>query len=360
MKALLLDAIMFLSLVGQSRPLQAQQPPPPTQNKQPPSPAQGKQTPAPDQDKQGPTLVVEEVIFEGNSVFSSQELSRQLLLVGADIFLKRLGRRNVYTRERFQEDAARLMKYMTDRGYIRAAIGEPKIRFVNIADAAKTTGDVPIRLIIPITEGPLHKLGELKVQDGAVLTPEQARAQFPIKKGDVINAGQMEDALNRLRNLYGRLGYIQFSPTIDFKFSPPVNNESVTDITITLNEGKRLTLGRLEFSGNRRTLDLPLRRMIPLDEGEIFDYARLEEGIARLNRTGLFEPIKPTDLVINYDPVTATANVELHLVERNVQRIDLSGGAGSTGGYNLGLDYSNINLTGRIDSFAAQLRLGNL
>jgi len=366
MKAALLTAIMLLSPAAQDILAQNQQGQAPARNPQqgqgpPPAqnPQQGQQQPqAPD--KQGPRLLVEEVIFEGNNVFSSVELKSQLRLVGEGGALRRFGRRNEYTRERFQEDAVRLLKYMTDRGHIRAAIGEPKIRFVNIADAARTTGDVPIRLTIPILEGPLHKLGKLEVRDGAVLTPEQARAQFPIKEGDVINAGLMEDALARLRNLYGRLGYLQFAPTIDFKFAGAVNNESVTDIIITLNEGKRLTLGRLEFSGNRRTLDLPLRRMIPLDEGDFFDYGRLENGIERLNRTGLFNPITPADAVITYDLANATANVELRLTERDVQRIDLSGGAGTFGAFNVGVDYSNINLTGRLDSFAAQTRLGNL
>jgi outer membrane protein insertion porin family len=342
MKALLLVATMLLSLPGQKAPPQGKQPLPPAQ------------------DKQGPTLQVEEVVFEGNQVFTSVELKRQLQLVGEDIWLRRFGRRNVYTRERFQEDAARLLRYMTGRGYLRASIGEPKIRFINNEDAARTSGDVPIRLIIPITEGYLHRLGNLTVHDGAVLAPEQARAQFNIKPGDVIDAGSMDDALHRLRIYYGRLGYLQFAPTIDFRFAPVVKGESVTDITIKLNEGKRFTLRRLEFSGNRRTLDSPLRRMIPLDEGDFFDYAMLQEGIKRLNRTNLFDPITPADASITYDQARSSADVELRLTERDVQRVDLSGGAGTFGSFSVGLDYSNMNLTGRIDSFAAQLRLGNL
>jgi outer membrane protein insertion porin family len=139
-----------------------------------------------------------------------------------------------------------------------------------------------------------------------------------------------------------------------------MNNESVTDVTIKLNEGTRFRLERLEFSGNLRTLDLPLRRMIPLNEGDIFDYGLLEVGIDRLNRTGLFDPIRPSDVVITFDPARGVANVELRLTERDVQRVDLSGGAGVSVGYNIGLDYTNFNLTGRLDSFAAQTRLGNL
>lgn len=342
MKGILLAATILLSLAGQNPPIQSQQPSTPAQH------------------NQGPKLVIEEVIFEGNNVFSSAELSRQLQLVRADVFLRRFGRRNVFTRDRFQEDVARLMRYMTDRGYLNASVGEPKIRFVNIADAARTTGDVPIQLIIPIIEGPLHKLGKLIIRDGVVFTPEQARAQFPIKEGEVINASLMEAVLTRLRDLYGRLGYLQFAPEIKFNSTPPVNNETVTDITITLNEGRRFTLGRLEFVGNYRTLDIYLRRMIPLDEGEYFDYGRLQEAIERFNRTGLFDPIKPSDIVINYDMAQAIANVELHLTERDVQRIDLSGGGGTTSEFTVGVDYSNISLTGRFDSFAAQARLGNL
>jgi outer membrane protein insertion porin family len=375
MKAILLAATILLSLAGQN-PFQdkqaqdkqavsddqgAQDRQTATLAQQPTPPLQGKQPTTPAQDAQGPNLVIEEVIFEGNNVFSSAELSRLLRRVSADVFLRAFGRRNVFTRERFQEDATRLMRYMTDRGYLNASVGEPKIRFVNIADAARTTGDVPVRLIIPITEGPLHKLGKLIVRDGSVLTLEQARAQFPIKEGEVINTSLIEATLARLRDLYGRLGYLQFAPEIVFKAStPPVNNEVVTDITITLNEGRRFTIGRLDFVGNRRTLDLYLRRMIPLDEGEYFDYGRLQEAIERFNRTGLFDPVKPSDIIINYDMAQGIANVELHLTEHDVQRIDFSGGGGSTGGLNAGVDYSNISLTGRLDSFAAQMRLGNL
>src|SRR5678815_5077363 len=180
MNALLLTTAIFLSLTGQfpipQTPIQLpppqqlppqptpQQPPaqqPPTQ--QPADPTQGKQGQAPNPDKQELNLVVDEVVFEGNKVFSSEELMRQLRLVGPAGWLRRFGRRNVYTRERFQEDAVALLKFLTDRGYLRASIGEPKIRFVNIADAARVKGDVPIRLIITISEGPRHKLGKLVV-----------------------------------------------------------------------------------------------------------------------------------------------------------------------------------------------------
>ena len=86
MKAILLVATLLLSLAGQNPPIQSR----------PSTPDQGQPPIPPTQDKQGPTLVIEEVIFEGNNVFSSAELGSQLRLVSADVFLRRFGRRNVY------------------------------------------------------------------------------------------------------------------------------------------------------------------------------------------------------------------------------------------------------------------------
>src|SRR5262245_63775818 len=134
MKAILLVATILLSLVGQNLP---------TQNR-PPAPIQGQPPAPPTQNKQGPTLIIEEVIFEGNNVFSGAELSNQLRLVGANVFLRRLGRRNVYTRARFQDDAARLLRFVNERGYLNDGGGEQMGRFIKTVDGARAAGDGPV------------------------------------------------------------------------------------------------------------------------------------------------------------------------------------------------------------------------
>ncbi len=310
--------------------------------------------------KEGPTLQVEAVVFVGNRVFSDGELRDQLQYSGEVGFPESIiRRRNVYTRERLQADALRLRQYMADRGYAQATVGEPVVEYINLGDQSRTKGDVPIRLVLPINEGPLHRLNSLIVQGGRVITNEQARAQFDIKAGDLLRASLIEEGLSRLRRIYGRQGYLQFAPTLDFKFTPVGSNEALADISINLNEGSEYTLGRLEFAGNVRTLGTVLRQMIPLDEGEVFDYARLEHGIDRINRSGLFEPVSPDKVVVSYEPQRQVANVEVRLTERDNQRFDVNGGGGTTGGASVGFDYSNINLTGRADSFGLQLRIGN-
>src|SRR5262245_11949852 len=99
---------------------------------------------------EGPTLRVEEVVLSGNRVFSDEELRRQLQLTGDHGFWRAIMGRNIYTPERWQTDAARMMQYMADRGYLKASVGEPKIEYINPGDETRREGDVPVRLVITI------------------------------------------------------------------------------------------------------------------------------------------------------------------------------------------------------------------
>ena len=114
----------------------------------------------------------------------------------------------------------------------------------------------------------------------------------------------------------------------------------------------------LTITGNSHTKEFVIRRMIPLTEGDLFNQSLWDFGIEQINRSGLFEPVEQTDIVMKPDDATGIVDVELHLKERDRQRIDMSGGAGTTGGASISLDYSNTNLTGRGDRLAGRARIG--
>jgi outer membrane protein insertion porin family len=304
-------------------------------------------------------LRIVQILFEGNRVFSQQELRSQMKLVCQAGLINSIIGCDVYSRERLNEDLARVKQFLEDRGYIRSFIGEPKIEYVNPADAARSAGEARIRVIIPIAEGSLHRLESLTVIGGTLMPDDKARAQFDIKPGDVLRASLIEQAVARLRSFYGRFGYLQFSPSLNFRFASGTGNETLVDLQVTLVEGRQYKLGRLDLHGDLKTNQLLIRRMIPLEEGEVFDYSKWEQGIQNLNRSGLFDRVSPRDVAFNYDEAGGIVNVELHLRERKHQRIDVSAGGGTVGGASVGFDYSNLNLTGRADKFSARLRIGN-
>lgn len=141
---------------------------------------------------------------------------------------------------------------------------------------------------------------------------------------------------------------------------PPAN-----PIEPTLPVRQQFYLRKLEFTpgtgnsrGHLRTKDVLIRHMIPLSPGDLFNTSLWEAGIEQLNRSGLFEPITPADIVLRPEPLTGFVDVELKLTEADHRRVDFSGGGGTTGGAGGQFDYSDINLTGRGDRLRTRLLLG--
>jgi outer membrane protein insertion porin family len=127
---------------------------------------------------------------------------------------------------------------------------------------------------------------------------------------------------------------------------------------IFYSQARPFRLGRLDITGNAHTKLIVVLRMIPLSPGDIFNQSLWEFGLDQINRSGLFEPLQPNAVVMKFDEANGIVDVELHLKERDHQRIDLNGGGGTNGGTSLGLDYSNINLTGRGDRLTGRARIG--
>jgi outer membrane protein insertion porin family len=123
-------------------------------------------------------------------------------------------------------------------------------------------------------------------------------------------------------------------------------------------QANQFRLGHLTITGNTHTKLFVILRMIPLSEGDIFNHSLWDFGLEQINRSGLFEPIEQNDVVMKPDDATGIVDVELHLKERDHQRVDLSGGGGTTGGASISLDYSNANLTGRGDRLVGRARIG--
>jgi outer membrane protein insertion porin family len=138
----------------------------------------------------------------------------------------------------------------------------------------------------------------------------------------------------------------------------PLAPPALSTTPATQSQAKQFKLDKLEITGNTHTKEFVIRRMIPLSEGEIFNQSLWEFGIKQINRSGLFEPVEQTDVVMKPDDASGLVDVELHLKERDRQRIDMSGGGGTTGGASISLDYANTNLTGRGDRLIGRVRIG--
>lgn len=321
--------------------------------------------------KEGPRVRVAKIEFEGNKVFSDGKLRSQMKLVKESGLISRFRSQDILDRQKLEYDLQYLVRnYMRSRGYFGARIGEPRIEglgrrrtgfFLPLPFLSST--DDALRVIVPVTEGKVYRVGTVKVEGNSIYDEKVIKAVLGIKEGEVANGEKIFKALQEdLKKAYGQQGFIQYEHDTEpeLKDNPANPNEGIVDFTINITEGKQFTLRRLEFNGNTFTRDRVLRREFILNEGDIFNQRAFEISILRLNQLGFFDPIdKDKDADYRTDEEQGLVDTTVKVVEKGRQQISFNGGVSGIGGSFFGLEYSTNNLFGRGESLSIQLAAGN-
>ena len=321
---------------------------------------------------EGDRVRVVEIDFEGNQHFSDGELRGSMKLVKEAGLISRFKGEDILHLDKLEYDLHQNVRgYMASKGYLEARTGEPRVEglgprrtgFPILPLPIISSTDEALRVTIPVTEGKLYRLGEIKIEGNSIYSEEVIRQVIGLRSGEVANGQRITKALSEdLEKLYGRSGFIQYSYDVapEFKPNPQKPDEGIADFTVTITEGKQFTLRRLEFQGNTYTRDNVLRREVAVNEGDIFDKALWDFSVLKLNQLGFFDPIdKDKDAELRTDEETGEVEVNLRVSERGRNQIAFNGGISGVGGSFFGLDYSTNNLLGRGESLAFQFAFGN-
>ena len=68
------------------------------------------------------------------------------------------------------------------------------------------------------------------------------------------------------------------------------------NLSINIDEDRRFTVNRINFTGNTTTRDDIIRREILIKEGQVFNWSLWDLSLARLNQLGYFDKIKYEDV----------------------------------------------------------------
>jgi outer membrane protein insertion porin family len=325
--------------------------------------------------EQGNRSRIIDIQFEGNQIFKNGELRSQLQLVKETGIITRFKGQDILDLKKLQYDLRKnVQSYMFSKGYFQARIGEPQV----VGLGYKRTGlpllsslplpiitskDDTLKIIVPVTEGKLFRVGELKVEGNSIFSEQQILGYVGLKKGEIADGKRLQEAVYEdLKKVYGSQGFVLYNAEFDptFKDNPANATEGIVDVTITIDEGKQFRLRRLEFSGNTFTRDKILRREVLINEGDIYNQIALETSVIRLNQTGYFDPIdKDQDVEIRTDEEQGDVDLVVKVKEKGRQQISLNGGISGIGGSSFGLEYSTNNLLGRGETVSFQFGLGN-
>ena len=124
---------------------------------------------------------------------------------------------------------------------------------------------------VPVEEGALYRLGEIKIEGAENLTKEQVRAMLGIQQGDIANGEAIGKWLfEDLKELYGEMGYIQYiaEPEPEFRVVDHAANEGVVDFKVTIEEGQLFRIRSIKFEGSNVS-EKELRNLLLIRAGDV-------------------------------------------------------------------------------------------
>ncbi len=322
---------------------------------------------------QGHRSRIVDIQFEGAEHFSNRELRNALELVKKTGLIARVKGMDILDLRKLQYDLQKnVREYMFSKGYFQARIGEPQVVGLGYQKTSLiplinlpllSSKDDTLKIVVPVTEGKLFRVGDVKVEGNSIFSEQQILAYVGLQKGELADGKRLRKALSEdLPKIYGSQGFVLFSaePEPEYKDNPANPKEGIVDVKIVIDEGKQFRLRRLEFTGNTFTRDRVLRREMIINEGEIYNQRGLEISVLRLNQTGYFDPIdKDKDVEIRTDEEQGDVDLVLKVKEKGRQQIQFNGGVSGIGGSFFGLQYSTNNLLGRGETLALDFGFGN-
>ena len=198
--------------------------------------------------------LVKEVRIQGNAKLKREDIEGKILLKEGYF-----ARPSIFT-----QDVSAIRALYAEKGYSSAKITVTK------TPVAKEHSIIAAYVI---TEGKKVKIRRLDVLgNGAIETPELRKVMESKEnrwwRGGDFKPAVLEDDLKKIKELYGTRGYPDAEATIERQ--EEIGGGKSLDIFIRVDEGKRYTLGKLTWSGNKIVTDDEIRKFINLKEGDAF------------------------------------------------------------------------------------------
>ncbi|HKP37391.1 MAG TPA: POTRA domain-containing protein [Pyrinomonadaceae bacterium] len=215
--------------------------------------------------------------FSGNRVFSQNEL----LTVTEKCLAADPKWNEIHGPETLDYCLLKLKFFLFSKGYLQAAVGQPR---------EETDGGR--RIIVPIKEGALFRLGKVTIEGSRLLTPQQLLDMLDLKSGDIAEGERFNVWLyERAKRAYERLGYLQYSAELEPAFQTKSASEGILDVRVIIEEGNQFTLRSIEFRGLGDMRPERLFREMFVQKGDVFNKELFEESVKRIDRLAKFQAV---------------------------------------------------------------------
>ncbi|MCE5194519.1 MAG: outer membrane protein assembly factor BamA [Nitrospiraceae bacterium] len=292
---------------------------------------------------EGPKIKIKDVVIEGNKEISKKEIKKAIKTTDWWIF-SFITSSGYYKKAEMNSDVEKIKDLYYNKGFINIAVSEPKIELNKGKD----------RMVITITvsEGKQYKVASVNITGYKAYKEEELKPLIELKANDVFNRRILRQDINELTEAYSEKGYALASVSPEVL---PDDSKLNVKITYKIEEGAVYNIGRIEISGNTKTIDKVIRREVRLDEGDKFNSKLLKRSYERITNLQYFETV---DLVPKPKQEEKVLDVDIKVKERPTGSISVGGGYSSVDGAMGMFDVTQGNLFGRGQYIRLRSELG--
>ncbi len=290
---------------------------------------------------EGEKIFIKEINFQGNNSFDDDDLE-DVLETTTKGWFSWLTDSGLLNRDILSQDAARIIAFYHNNGFLEARVGEPIV-----SQEGKW-----LYVTFVIEEGPRFKVGTVDLT-GDLITDERTLLELlSIRDEEFLSRKTLRDDIIKITDYYSEFGYA-FA-----EVRPDINKSAGggrVDITLNIYRGDLVYINRVIIKGNSRTRDNVIRRDIQVTEGGVFNTKELRATSQKLQRLDFFEEIN-----VNPEPTLEPdkMNIVVDVTEKSTGQFSIGAGYSSVDDVIVMGEISENNLFGRGHRLALSANLG--
>jgi outer membrane protein insertion porin family len=208
---------------------------------------------------EGPKVKIKKIIIEGNKAISTNKIKKTMETKEWWLF-SFITSSGYYKKDRMDTDTDKIKDLYFNNGYIKVAVGEPKIQL--------TDNKKGMVITILISEGDQYRVSSVEFSGNKIFGDDEIRKKITITPGEPFSKETLRKDILSISELYSENGYALITITPDLI---PDESKKLVKVVLKIDEGAKYKIGRIEISGNTKTRDKVIRREISFDEGDTFN-----------------------------------------------------------------------------------------
>jgi outer membrane protein insertion porin family len=252
-----------------------------------------------------------------------------------------------FIEKEYESDKKKLIEFYVSKGYRDAKIVFDEVSF-------DEDGEVNINLLVK--EGNLYYFRDISFSGNTKYSDSLLNKILAIEKGTIYSQTLLDEKLymsqdgGDISSLYMDDGYLFFNIT---PVEKRIENDSV-DLELKIYEGPQAIINEVRIFGNTKTSEKVIRRELYVFPGDKFSRSNLIRSQRQLANLGFFDP-EQMEIIPIPNPSNGTVDIELRVVEKPSDQLELSLGWGGRGAGlvgTLGVQFTNFSLKNIVDKKA--------